>query len=368
MDIERIIDKFRKDTSEKIVSEDGTPIKKKGSKKFKIGAGILTAGALFTLASIDYIKPYEQGIKQVSISPFGLLGDKGVQTEVYKTGYHIVLPFFEKMLKVPTDVQNLTMRKSEEIDTETRFIKPAKIQTKDGFYVDLDATVLYRITDPHKLITSVGAGTLYQDNGIIPKTEPALRATLGSMNPEEFYNAELRIQGSNEAKIELDSVVRDKGMEVDDLLIRKVTYHPKIQDKIESRVVQQQLVYTNIAKSAEADVQAKLTERTQQGLAAVDVKLQEGTSYKTEIGGQIDFYTRSKAAEGNEAIRLANAYSTQVINNAYDAEGSELLVGRELAKLYTGIERVLVPMGGKGAFNPLEVKTFQGQYTGGGLK
>ena len=104
----------------------------------------------------------------------------GTQNKVYETGIHHQFPTMEKILRFPKTIQVLTMRDqpdSREKITETisttdeqftRIVKAAYIQTSDGFYVKMDTSILYRIEDPVKLVNMVGAGKLYEDNGILP--------------------------------------------------------------------------------------------------------------------------------------------------------------------------------------------------------
>ncbi len=68
------------------------------------------------------------------------------------------------------------------------------IQTSDGFFVDVDVSIIYRISDPYLIFTMIGPGTLFEDNGIITKAEPILKASLGELTTEEFYNSPLRLQ------------------------------------------------------------------------------------------------------------------------------------------------------------------------------
>ncbi len=77
--------------------------------------------------------------------------------------------------------------------------KAAHIQTSDGFFVDVDVSILYHIADPYKVFTIIGPGNLFEDNGIIPKTEPALKETLGELTTEQFYNSLLRSEKAEAA-------------------------------------------------------------------------------------------------------------------------------------------------------------------------
>ena len=118
----------------------------------------------------------------------------------------------EKILRFPKTIQVLTMRDnpdSREKITETisatdemftRIVKAAYIQTSDGFYVKMDTSILYRIEDPVKLVNMVGAGKLYEDNGILPVAENAIKVRLGTLQPEDFFDAKIRVAKLDEAR------------------------------------------------------------------------------------------------------------------------------------------------------------------------
>ena len=164
---------------------------------------------VFYLTCTTYIGPGEFGIKQVLYSPFGLFGPMGTQKTVYETGIHHQFPTMEKILRFPKTIQVLTMRDNpdpREKITETisatdekftRIVKAAYIQTSDGFYVKMDTWILYCIEDPVKLVNMVGAGKLYEDNGILPVAENAIKVRLGTLQPEDFFDAKIRVAKSN---------------------------------------------------------------------------------------------------------------------------------------------------------------------------
>jgi hypothetical protein len=67
----------------------------------------------------------------------------------------------------------------EEAAREASVSKAAHIQTSDGFFVDVDVSIVYTITDPYLVFTRLGTGRLFETNGIVPKAEPVLKQTLG---------------------------------------------------------------------------------------------------------------------------------------------------------------------------------------------
>ena len=92
----------------------------------------------------------------------------------------------------PRDLQVFDPTNQRNMTTSRFYDKAAHIQTSDGF-VDVDVSVIYRIEDPLTVIKTIGPGELYFINGILPKTEPALKETLGMLTTEEFYKPELRV-------------------------------------------------------------------------------------------------------------------------------------------------------------------------------
>ena len=98
---------------------------------------------------------------------------------------------------------------------------------------------------PYLTFTTIGPGTLYEDNGIIPKAEPALKETLGKLTTEEFYNSPMRVKKAEEARAQLNNELNQKGLEVDQVLVRYFKYSPEIQKNIEEKKFQDQMVFTN---------------------------------------------------------------------------------------------------------------------------
>ena len=144
---------------------------------------LMAIAVIFYNLCFVYVQPDEYGIKVVRV---GL--KRGVQQEVYHAGLSFVLPFgFQQMYRLPKGIQVLELTNSPETAAMgARKDRAAHIQTSDGFFVDMDVSILYHISDPYLVFTTIGPGTLFEDNGIIPKAEPALKEALGKLTTEEF--------------------------------------------------------------------------------------------------------------------------------------------------------------------------------------
>ncbi|MBI4845743.1 MAG: SPFH domain-containing protein [Candidatus Omnitrophica bacterium] len=326
---------------------------------------------------IFYVGPNEFAIKQINI---GL--NPGIKETIYNTGFHVIAPFgMQRMHKFPKDT--LVFELNDYLERQAKSMqfnvgrwdsyqsadsfsrgkklknvnvkKAAHIQTSDGFYVDVDVSVIYHIVDPYKLITTIGPGALYEDNGIIPKVEPKLKETLGELTTEAFFDSRLRVVKAEDAKRLLNEELSAKGIKVDYVLIRYFKYSDEIQKNIELKKLKDQLVFTNQSNAKAAAEEAKVKKVMEEGEANIKVKLEQGNAYVVEKNADRDLYVRTKHAEGDLLIKLAEAKKKELINNAYQQKGSDKLVGLKMAEVFRGLNMIILPSSGASGFNPLDL-------------
>jgi regulator of protease activity HflC (stomatin/prohibitin superfamily) len=330
-----------------------------------IGAACLVA--LFFATCTTYVEPGEFGVKQVLYSPLGLFGPMGTQNKVYEAGIHHQFPTFERILRFPKTVQVLTMRDSESISGKeserlsrndeqfARLGKAAYIQTSDGFFVKLDVSILYRIEDPVKLVNRVGAGKLYEDNGILPVAENSIKQRLGSMQPEDFFNPSNRVAKLKEAQDLMNETLKPVGLKVDHVFARYPHLHPDVAARVEENNLQKQTRQLNVALTAQSAAEAALAQVVNQGLAAKNVALQKGQAYQTERSSQRELYERTRRAEGDKIRKMAEAEKSDLLNKAYQGAGSATLVAMKMAANLSNLDTILVPATGPSAFEPLNM-------------
>src|SRR6266853_5627944 len=139
----------------------------------------------------QYIQPDQFAVKQVDVVVPLLTGVAGIHTNIYDTGIQWRLPGCEKFLIFPKSVRAVTLhakgKNQEEAEKFVRYEDAAHIQTSDGFFINLDVSILYRVIDPYKVIREFGAGVLYEQNGIVYQAEPTLKSTMGTLLHEEFF-------------------------------------------------------------------------------------------------------------------------------------------------------------------------------------
>jgi regulator of protease activity HflC (stomatin/prohibitin superfamily) len=317
---------------------------------------ILVAGVVLVVIGYNlffvYVRPDEYGIK---VARVGI--NRGVQKEIYQAGLAFVLPFgLQKIYRLPRGIQVLELTNfPETAATAARKDRAAHIQTSDGFFVDVDVSFLYHIKDPYLVFTTIGPGTLFEDNGIIPKAEPALKESLGKLTTEEFYNSPMRVQKTEEAKQRLNSELNLKGIEVDQVLVRYFIYSKEIQKNIEEKKLQDQMVFTNRAAARAAKEEAELKKIVQEGKVIAAVELEKGKAYVTRKMAEKDFYVRKIKAEADLLVKMAEAERVRLKNEALKGIGSERMVGLKMADAYKGLDIIILPSDGPDGVNPLNL-------------
>ena len=322
--------------------------------------GVLIVFFLFITFSNSifvYVKPNEFAIKQVKI---GL--NRGIQEKIYTPGYHIIIPFMQVLHKFPRDIQVFDLSNSRNIKTSRFRDKSARIQTSDGFYVDADISILFRIADPVKVIKTIGLGELFFTSAILPKTEPVLKETLGKLTTEEFYNPFLREEKMFLAKKRLKEELNPKGIDIEHVFVRYFRYSNEIQRNIEEKKLKDQLVFKNKAEAKAAIENAALQKIIEEGEAIVKVELEKGAAYKITRAAEKELYVRTKKAQGDLLVKKAEAMKTKLINRAYQGLGSANLVGLEMAKVLEGVEVIVLPSDGTNGVNPLNLEKTRAMF------
>jgi regulator of protease activity HflC (stomatin/prohibitin superfamily) len=307
-----------------------------------------------------YVKPGEAGVKQIK---FGL--GKGIDPTVYGTGLHYV-GVGETMHRFPLRVQVLELSNSHGEatgDLEGHRAGPGvNIQTSEGYTVQADLTVLYRIADPLKVMQTIGPGRLFEDSAVIPRAQQDLRRALGELDAEDFYRGDKRVQKARAAQQALEVELKDKGIEVLQVLIRRYTYDQRYQQAIEQRKIQDQTVYKNEAEAKSAAAAAAKNKIIAEGAAAVQVELARGEAEVKKLEADADLYRRKKAADGDLLVKLAEAQGTELENQALRGVGSENMVALRMADALKGTRLIVLPSDGEGGMNPLDLKTLMRRF------
>lgn len=319
---------------------------------------LVLAAALFLLVGWGvctvYVRPNEFAVKQVIVGRH-----KGILPEVYYPGLHFVSPGTERLHVFPTDIQSLdlTSDPNERPKDDKRVTPAMNIQTSEGYTVTVDVSVLYRIEDPYKVLTTIGPGKLYEDALVIPRTEQLLRKWLGQLDAEEFYDVNKRVTRSRKARDELNGELVPNGIRVTQIFLRRYVYDGRYQAAIEQRKIQDQTVFKNIAEAELATATAERDRVVATGQATIRVELARGDAEKKKLDAEADLYSRRQHAAGDLAVTLAEAEGTRLENEALRGIGAENLVGLKMAEVLRGTKVIVVPTDGESGINPLDLRS-----------
>lgn len=315
---------------------------------------ILVFVILFNMFFV-YVQPYENGVLLVKVP---IIRGRGVREKIYEPGLHFILPFnFETMHRFNRKSQVLELTDYPTRNPYAIFEEAVNIQTSDGFFVTVDISVIYRISNAYKIFTNLGPGDNYLTQGILPKVEPILRESFGKLNTEDFYNSPKRTRMAIEARERLNDDLKHLGIEIEHVLVRYFKYSDEIQRNIEEKKLMDQLVFKNQSEAEAARASAEVVKVREEGQAEFVVSLEEGKAYVQRKNAEMERYVRTRRAEADLLIALAEAKRTQLKNDALIASiaGSNNLVGLELAALLENIDIIVLPSDGTSGVNPLDI-------------
>ncbi len=270
---------------------------------------------------VTYVAPGEIGLRQVSFGP-----NKGLQKALVAPGYRRQIFGYETVRTFRRDVQAVEFTNdAAERGADHRTLAAINVPTVDGYPVAVDATVLYRIADPFRVVSRFGFGRGYEDNVVIRFTDPAIKQHLGELRAEEFYRDQRQLK-VNDMKRELSQKFGENGLQLTDVLIRQYDYPDTFQALTEQKKIQDQSVLTNRSLAKQAEVETRLKRTVAEGQNLINVKSAEFQAQITALDAQRDFYERSRHAEADLLVKTAEASGTQLINRAMEGAGSDKLL------------------------------------------
>jgi regulator of protease activity HflC (stomatin/prohibitin superfamily) len=270
---------------------------------------------------ITYVPPGMVGVRQISYG-----SGKGLQKTPVLPGYSRELSGYEKIHTFPRDIQVVEFTNNPAESGPGHSQRSAiKVPTVDGYPVDVDVTVLYKIKDPFLIASKFGFGKGYEDSVVTRFTDSLVKRYLGDLRAEQFYH-DARLAKVTALNDDLKKRFAANGLELTDVLIRQYDYPQTFQTLTEQKKIQDQSVLANQELAKQAEVQTRLNQTTAEGQNLINVKTAEFNAQITEINARKDLYERQKRAEADLLIKSAEANGTEQINRALEGAGSAKLL------------------------------------------
>ncbi|MEZ4869002.1 MAG: prohibitin family protein [Caldilineaceae bacterium] len=184
--------------------------------------------SLLSLA-IVFIQPQEVGVV-VSVLSAG-----GVRPQPLRAGFHWIVPLLESDVRYPIYWQTYTMsgspREGNELGDDS-----IRARTSDGQEVRLDCSVIFRID----LEQAVSVHIDWQDRYIHDFVRPVMRGFVRT-HVSQFTVSEVNSSKRKDLEAALDRELRtefaNKGLDLDQFLLRDITFTPEYAASIEEKQV-----------------------------------------------------------------------------------------------------------------------------------
>lgn len=310
---------------------------------------LILIASMVTLSIMAGCMPHTTGETQVGVRTrkLGLLGPKGVETQVYAPGAtYFFLPFINDWNVFDTKLQNLEMTFSK-ARGDRRSQDDLVFKTIDGNDISLDVIIAYRI-DPSKapyILQYVARDDVTLRDTIVrtvARSKP--RDIFGELKTEAFYVAEAREAQSNNAKDALQQILGPMGIVVEKVLTNDYRFNPEYTKAIEDKKVADQQVEKN--KSAQHAATEEYKRKLEEAKGEVNkmVADADGQYLKDKIEADVYQEQQQLLAKAIQAEGIADARGIQEMNNALTGSGGEAIVKLRIAEALQGKRIILLPV------------------------
>jgi regulator of protease activity HflC (stomatin/prohibitin superfamily) len=235
-------------------------------------------------------------------------------------------------------VDDYFRRRGKLLGATDRQVEALNIQTSDGYAVLADVSLLYSIVDPVKVARDFGWGTLYVDAFVVNTFRNGVLSTLGKMNAESFYDEKVRVEAIAEAEALVRERFRERGFQVERLLLRNYKYAPSYEKSLHDKKVAVQLAVKNEKERLVNEEKAKLQRIEAQGNATITISESEVNAQIAKVQAEADLYGSQVRARADREVKVAEAEAKRLKAMALSDAGSRYVVGLETAKMFDNIQ------------------------------
>ncbi|HHO56529.1 MAG TPA: prohibitin family protein [Trueperaceae bacterium] len=238
---------------------------------------------------------------------FNVIG--GVQEQELSEGFHIVLPFLQRVTLMDTRKQTIDFVGADDISA----------LSKEGLQIVTDATIIYRIDGTKAAELYQTVGTNYQNSIIRPTVRSKLRDVMA-----EFNAAELISTKRQEMQVILDKSLRDAlqkdNIFLEELLVRDIRIPARISQAIEEKQAAEQEVQVEVNRREQAKIAAERAKITAEGERDAAIARAQGEAEALTLKGKA-IRENPEIIQLEVAQRLAPSIQTIML----PAEGNFLL-------------------------------------------
>jgi len=316
---------------------------------------LAVAVSVLLILSFRKVEPDQVGLRVVKFG-FGLFKNGAEFAKPLPPGYHPIFPGFHEFVVYQKNLQAFEMT-SKSGGMRQPDYPSLEIRTSDGYKVNVDITIFYHILEGKANL----ARSYYRNDqeikekGLQAVAPGILQNKLSELAyAQDFYNSKLRVEKIDLARKMLNQHFAQQGIEIMDIVIRDFEFPQEYEAAILRKVLAEQLkrVQESLAKAAEAEAGWKKI--IAEGNRDAEVTRAEGQTDAWMLEADGERMKTELSAQGEKAKLLAEAKGKKQIVNALSSSGGKVYVGLEYAKVFQGLDLIILPSG-KGGINPFDV-------------
>lgn len=192
---------------------------------------LLPLAAVFSLSlvslSLNFVQPQEVMVVVSAVT------SNGVRPQPLRPGLHWIIPFLERGVHYPTYWQTYTMSNAPD-EGAVLGDDSIRARTSDGQEVRLDCSVIFRVDIEQAVLIHTDWQNRYVEDFVRPVIRGVVRTLVSQFKVEEVNSSERR-----DLETALNNYLRtefaDKGLVLDQFLLRDITFSPEYAASIEQK-------------------------------------------------------------------------------------------------------------------------------------
>jgi regulator of protease activity HflC (stomatin/prohibitin superfamily) len=285
--------------SRNLQSNPNSPVSRFQAPMRYFGIGVIVLG-IFT-ACFKQIDAGQVGVQKL----FG-----NIQDEILESGLHIINPL---VTVLPLDVRTLNYTMSGIHDEGQRSGDDAiRVLTSDGLELTLDLTILYKVNKPDapRIIREIG--TDYEAVIVRPITRTKIRDNAVFYAAVDVYSTK-REEFQQRIYKDIDAIFKQRGLILEQLLIRNITLPNSVKETIESKINAEQEAQKMqyVLQKEKQEAERKRVEA--QGIADYQRILASGLSDKLLQYEQIKAMKDLSLSQNSKVIIMGNKAGGNVL-------------------------------------------------------
>ena len=204
--------------------------------------------AILFFSSCAIVRPGEVGVKQ----RFGKLNEK-----VHQPGSFVVNPVFTKVIKIPTRTVNREVR--------------LNLPSKEGLNVSAEISILYHIESDKAREVIAEVGEDYENVIILSVFRSAAADICAQYYAKDMHSGNRGII-EEDIKQRMDSLIGDRGFNIESVLLKSINLPPGLYDAIEQKLTAEQDAQRMefVLQTEQLEAERKKIEATRKSRCAAD--------------------------------------------------------------------------------------------------